>query len=137
MFALVKILGGGRNVPEPKHYTLTETVSVRYGTPVALAGGKLTPLTSTSTIPATHLVMADAEGREVLCARITPDMIFETRVSAAPAAMRAGTEYALSADGQGVSATAVSGSVRGACLYDTCGAKKSGDALLVYFQNGL
>ena len=137
MFALIKILGGGRNVPEPKRYTLTEEVSVRYGTPVVLSEGRLTPVKAATTAPATHLVMADADGKEVLLGRITPDMIFETRVTAAPTAMKVGTEYALSADGAGVSATAVSGSVRGACLYDACAAKKSGDVILVYFQNGL
>ena len=137
MFTLIKILGSGKGVPEPKRITLTEAVSVRYGTPAVLADGRLTPVTSASTSPATHLLMADCEGSEALVARITPDMIFETRLSGSPEGLREGTEYLLTADGEGVSTTAASGTARGACLYDACGATADGDPVLVYFQNGL
>ena len=137
MFQLIKILGAGRNVPEPKSYTLTEDASLRYSTPAVLSGGKLTAVTSASTAAATHLVMADVSGKEALLSRITPDMIFEAPVIGSPSALKAETEYALSADGEGISATAVSGSVRGARLFDACGAAASGDSVLVYFANSL
>ena len=137
MFTLIKILGRGRNVPEPKRYTLTENASLSYGTPATLAEGRLTPITATSTAPATHLVMASTEGKEALCARISPDMIFETTLMTDAADLCIGTEYLLSADGHGLSATPASGSLRGACLFDNCDARKSGDTVLVYFQNGL
>ncbi|MBO7170099.1 MAG: hypothetical protein J6W28_02865 [Clostridia bacterium] len=137
MFKLIKILGAGPNVPEPKSYTLTEDASLRYGTPAVLSGGKLTAVTSASTAAATHLVMADVSGKEALLSRITPDMIFEAPVIGSPSALKEETEYALSADGEGISATAVSGSVRGARLYDACGAAASGDSVLVYFANSL
>ena len=137
MFKLIKILGAGRNVPEPKTYTLSETASLRYGTPAVLSNGKLTAVNAASTAPATHLVLADVNGREALLARITPDMIFEAPVVGTPDGLTADAEYALSEDGEGVSVTAVSGSVRGARLYDACGAEASGDGILVYFANSL
>ena len=137
MFKLIKILGAGRNVPEPKTYSLTEAASLSYGTPAVLSGGKLTAVKSASTAAATHLVMADTNGKKALLARITPDMIFEAPVIGTPGTWTVDVEYALSTDGEGISPTAVSGSVRGARLYDACGAAKSGDSVLVYFANSL
>lgn len=137
MFKLIKILGAGRNVPEPKTYSLLESVTLPYGTVAVLSNGMLTAANASSTTPATHLVLADINGKDALLARITPDMIFEAPVDGAPATLAADAEYALTENGEGISATTVSGSVRGARLYDACGAKASGDSVLVYFANNL
>jgi hypothetical protein len=137
MFKLIKILGAGRNVPEPKTYSLSENVTLPYGTVAVLSNGKLTAANAASTTSATHLVLADTNGKEALLARITPGMIFEAPLKGTPTALKADAEYALSEDGEGVSPTVVSGSVRGARLYDACGAKASGDSVLVYFANNL
>ena len=137
MFKLIKILGAGRNVPEPKTYSLLESVTLPYGTVAVLSNGMLTAANASSTTPATHLVMADTNGKTALLARITPDMIFEVPLKGTPTALKTNAEYALSEGGEGISATTVSGSVRGARLYDACGAKASGDSVLVYFANDL
>ena len=133
MFTLIKIENSGRNVPEPLRLAVSAAVNAPYGTPLSVKGGTATPLTASTTAAATHILLANANGTSLLCARVTPDMVFEVPLSAAPSAMKVGTEYALSADGSAVSATAVSGSVRGAILVDTCGAAKAGDKILVRF----
>ncbi|MBE6655967.1 MAG: hypothetical protein E7609_03720 [Ruminococcaceae bacterium] len=134
MFHLIKILNGRIGVPEPERITLTTATSARYGTLAILKDGALTPFTATSSALPTHLILKDSTGNEVLAASITPDMLFEVKVSAAPTAMTVGTEYLLSADGTAVSATAVSGGKRGAQLVDKMGARAAGDSLCVAFR---
>ncbi len=133
MFTLIKIQNSGSNVPEPCRIALSTAVTAAYGTPVSVRGGTATVLSATTTLLATHLVMANTEGKSLLAARITPDMVFEVSVNADPSAMKVGTEYALTADGLSLSATAVSGSVRGAVLVDASHAKAAGDKVLVRF----
>ena len=133
MFTLVKIQNSGRNVPEPERISLQSTLLADYGTPVSVKAGLATLLSSTTTVLPTHLVLSGTGTKRLLAARITPDMIFETTVTAAPDSMRAGSEYTLSADGKCLTATTVSGTTRGAVLVDASQAKAAGDTVLVRF----
>ncbi len=135
MFHLVKILNGRVGVPEPERITLTAAATVSYGTPVIIKGGALTKMSNASTALPTHLVLADSTGKTVLAAPISPDMVFEVPVSAAPTAMAVGSEYLLSADGMSVGATEASSGKRGAVLVSKAGATASGDNILVRFPN--
>ncbi len=134
MFHLIKILNGRIGVPEPHRIKLTAPVSVKYGALAIVKDGALTPFTATATALPTHLILADSEDSAVLAAPITPDMLFEAKVSVAPTAMTVGTEYLLNADGTAVSATAVSSGKRGATLVDTLAAKAAGDKVCVAFR---
>ncbi len=134
MLHLIKILNGRIGVPEPERITLASAVTVKYGMPVSIKGGVLTPVTSTSTVLPTHLILKDSTEKEVLAARISPEMRFEIKLSADPASMTVGTEYLLSTDGDTLSATAASGDKRGAILVDKTGARAAGDAVCVAFR---
>jgi len=134
MYKLIKILNAGINVPEPVRITLDSAVTVSRGMPVIISGGALTVLSDKATSLPTHVTLAPVDGKEVLCFAVTPDMVFETTASAAPTAMKVGNEYLLSADGSAVSATAVSGSLRGAVLMNKNGASAAGDSLLISFR---
>ena len=136
MLHLTKILNARTGAPEPARIPLTAPVTVRYGTPVILAGGTISVAGNAATALPTHLILADAtNAREVLATPITEEMIFEVRLSVAPTAMTLGTEYLLSADGDGLSATAATSGKRGATLIDKTGAHAAGDTVLVAFRN--
>lgn len=134
MFHLTKILNGRIGVPEPQRILLSTAVTVKYGMLAIIKDGALTVFNASSTALPTHLILSDSEGREVLAAPVTPDMRFEVKTSASPAAMTVGTEYLLNADGTAVSATAAASGKRGACLIDTMGAKTAGDRIVVAFR---
>lgn len=134
MFHLTKILNGRIGVPEPERIPLNTAVTVTYGSLAVIKDGTLTPMSGTSTTLPTHLILADSTGSEVLAALITPEMIFETKVTADPTAMKVGAEYLLTADGSAVTATAVTSGKRGALLVDKTGALQAGDCILVAFR---
>ena len=134
MFHLIKILNGRIGVPEPERISLTTAVTVKYGSPITVKSGVATPVTASTTARPTHLVLADSDGKELRAARISPEMLFEVKLSAAPSFMTVGTEYLLSADGTAISATAASGDKRGAVLIDKMGAKAIGDTVCVAFR---
>ena len=134
MFHLIKILNGRVGVPEPERIALSSEVNVKYGTLAILKNGTLTPFTAGSTALPTHLILADSTGHSVLAAPLSPDMLFEAKLSSSPDAMSVGGEYLLTADGTAVSATAVSGEKRGALLVDKSGAHAAGDRVCVAFR---
>lgn len=134
MFHLAKILNGRIGVPEPERIPLNAAVTVTYGSLAVIKDGTLSPVSATSATLPTHLILADSEGNEVLAAVITPEMIFEAKVTADPSAMKAGAEYLLSTDGTAVTATAVTSGKRGALLVDKTGAIQAGDRILVAFR---
>ena len=134
MFHLSKILNGRIGVPEPERIALSTAATVKYGTLAIIKGGALTVFDATATALPTHLILSDSEGKEVLAAPISLDMIFEAKTSASPTAMAVGSEYLLSSDGSAVSATAVSSGKRGATLVSRVGALAAGDTVLVAFR---
>jgi len=134
MFILAKILGGRMNVPEPHTIPCTATsAAIAAGTPVNIAAGVVTPLTASTTVLATHIVenAAASGATSITVSEILPGNVYEAPMTATPSSMGVGGEYKITASG--VSATAVSSSVRGALLYDLCGAAASGDKVLVTF----
>ena len=136
MFHLIKILNGRIGVPEPARITLTAPATVRYGMPVVIKNGALTPMNGSAATLPTHLILADSEGSsEVLATPITSEMLFEVPLSAAPTGMKAETEYLVSDDGMTLTATAVTSGKRGATLVNAAGAYASGDTVIVSFKN--
>ena len=134
MFTIAKILGGRMNVCEPHTIPVTAlSAAIVAGTPVNIAAGVVTPLTASTTVLATHIVeKAAASGATTLTVHdILPGNVYETAMTATPTSMGVGGEYKITA--AGISATAVSSSVRGALLYDLNGATASGDKVLVTF----
>ena len=134
MYKLVKILSGRGNEAESRTVTVTAlSAAISAGTPVNIAAGVVTPLTTSTTVRATHVVERDAASgaTSVFVTDLLPGMVFEAPLTAAIGSMKAGGEYKISASG--VSATAVSSSVRGAILFDPAGASASGDKVLVTF----
>lgn len=134
MYQLIKIIGARTNVPEPVTLSLKTAVNIGRGIPVHVRNGELTPTSGSATTLPTHLTLAPANGKTVLCCELTPAMILETNVTASPANMAIGGEYLVSTDGSAVTATAVSGSLRGATVVYTGEAKSAGDKILVAFR---
>ena len=134
MYNLIKITSSGVNVPEHLRIPLCAPASCDRATPFFLESGVLVPFSHTSTHLPTHVTVARVEGSEALAYEILPAMVFSVKVSGDPADMKIGTEYLLSEDGKSVTATKVSGSLRGAVLLSKNGAKASGDEIFVSFR---
>ena len=136
MFHLIKILNGRTGVPEPARVSLTAPATVCYGMPVVIKSGVLSPMNSAATALPTHLILANGEAvSEVLATPITPEMLFEVPLSAAPTGMKAESEYLIADDGLSLTATAVTSGKRGATLVNGCGASTLGDNVVVSFKN--
>ena len=136
MFHLIKILNSRIGVPEPAKIALSTPATVRYGMPVLIKNGTLTPMSGSSTALPTHLILADGTSvSEVLATPITPEMLFEVPLSVAPTGMKAEGEYLIAEDGMSLAATAVSSGKRGATLVNAAGAYAAGDNVTVSFKN--
>lgn len=104
-FALVKINQGRINQPEPEFLTVGST-AVTKGEALVLASGKL--VAATGTTKPTFIAMADGGANENAPAcRITPEMLWETTSTAAPATI--GSKVTLDTDGAQVTNTTASG----------------------------
>lgn len=134
MFKLIKILNSGINVPEVVKLKASATKSYVAGEALVLSSG--VAVSSGATTKPTFIAAANApEGATDIAAYpISPDMIFECTVSAAPTSLACGSVVTLTLDADsravGVSATSENGV---ATVYDTLGAKTAGDKLLVRF----
>ena len=135
MFDLVKIVNGRINTSEPRYIGVTAIGSaIAPGTPVNISAGVVTPLTASTTVKATHLVLTETEkgATTLFVLDITPNMVFEAPLTAEAATeVNAMTEVKITADG--VSVTAVSNSVRGALTYDKVPVSAKGTKVLVTF----
>ena len=134
MYKLIKITNTGTNVPEPMRLPLSEAASCERAVPFYTENGILTPVNASATRLPTHMTICEVNGKDVLCYEITPQMVFGVKTASSPDAMTVGTEYVLSADGSAVSASKVTGSLRGAVLLSKDGAKNAGDEVFVAFR---
>ena len=134
MYNLIKITSSGVNVPEHVRLTLATEASLERAMPFYLENGALVPVTAATTHLPTHMTVKAVDGKDVLCYEILPQMVFSVKASGDPTAMTIGTEYVLSENGESVTSTKVSGSVRGAVLLSENGAKTAGDEIFVSFR---
>ena len=134
MFKLIKVMNSGINVPEPQILPKAEEEIAR-GEVLVISGGKATHC-PTTTKP-THIALATAKAKDEnsVCAMISPDMIFECPITeGTPSTLTVGTKVCLTQkNGQtaGVNTTTTSGV---ATIYDTLGANKIGDTVLITFR---
>ena len=133
MFQLIKIQNGRIGVPEPQRITLESAVEVTYGTPVIISGGVLTKLTDTATSLPTHLTLASTDGKDVLVAAITPEMVFETTVNGDASSLTVGTEYLADATGLGIGTTVAASGKRGATVISVASIENA--VVTVCFKN--
>lgn len=133
MFKLLKITNSGTNVPEPVRLSLASSASASIGAAVHLKDGKLTALNGASELLPTHVTLCAVSGKTAICYEVTPNMIFETTVTADPSSMTIGSEYLLSGDSC-LSNLKPSGTVRGAVLISKGNATKAGDKVVVAFR---
>ena len=134
MLTLKRILNRAVNVPEPQRLSLSAEATVDEGAPFALKDGVLTAMKdNTDFIPQFVSYRKEAAKKTVLAYPVNEDMVFEIPLSDAPASMIEGKEYLLSEDGLSLTATAASGSYRGALLFDLAGAEQATDKVLIRF----
>lgn len=136
MFRPVKILNAGTNVPEIFRLPATAETVYHAGDALVLTSGALTHATATS--KPTYIAAADAAAGEatVPVYAVTPDVIFEAPLSAAPTGLVVGSAVTLAVDSSssaayGVTATTTSGV---ATIVDLCHAAASGDTVRVNFR---
>ena len=134
MFKLTKIQNSGVNVPEPQILPKGE-VAIARGSALIISGGKVSAA-GTTTLP-THIALADAKAADatIPCAQIHTNMVFECPVKeGTPATLVPGAKVCLVQEGGntiGVNTTTTSGV---ATVYDTLGAAKVGDKILITFR---
>ena len=134
MFKLTKIQNSGVNVPEPQILPKGEVAIVR-GAVLVINGGKVIAAGAT-TLP-THIALADAKATDapIPTAQINANMVFECPVKeGTPATLVLGAKVCLVQEGGntiGVNTTTTSGV---ATVYDTLGAGKIGDKILITFR---
>ncbi len=132
MFRLVKILNGRINESEPMKLPTSAGVEYAFGSMLTLSSGKLTNCTATA--KPQFLCGEDAkadEKSEITVYPIDANQIFETKVSASPASLFAGSKVTLSINGtsaDGVTATTTNGVVE---IFDLAGATQAGDKVCV------
>ena len=138
MFNLKRIINGRVNVSEPLLMAsgVTDETTFTAGTAVAFVSGKLTVVSGDK--KAEYIVHSTTDCKEaddkVPLILVTPDMLFETTVSADPDSMVIGGRYQIETEGTKVTATAVTDTAAesaGAYLVDKLGATDSGDTILV------
>lgn len=135
MFRLVKILNAGTNVPELFRLPATAETAYHEGDALVLTSGALTHATATS--KPTYVAAADAAAGvdTVPVYAVTPDMIFEAPLSAAPTGLTVGSVVTLAVNSAsaayGVTATTTGGV---ATVVDLCHATASGDIVRVNFR---
>ncbi len=134
MFKIAKILNSGKSVPETVKLPVTASTDYSAGSAVALSGGKAAACTAT--VKPLYIIAADfkaGDGDYVTAFPVTPDLILEAPVSAAPTSLKVGSTVTLSVSGSeavGVTATTTDGVAK---IYDLCGAAAAGDKMLVRF----
>ncbi len=113
MFKLIKIQNTGVNVPEPVKMSKNTSAKINIGTALILKNGIVQSAGATET--PTHIALENAalEEKKILCYEIYPNMLFETKVNADPAALKAGDKVTLDFDSDScaayVTATTASG----------------------------
>ena len=134
MFKLIKIQNSGVNVPEPQSIA-KGSGKIKRASALIISGGKA--VAPGATTAPTHIALADAaEGdTTVTCAQISPLMVFECPVKdGTPTSLTVGTKVCLAIEdgcAVGVNTTPASGV---ATVYDTLGATKVGDKILITFR---
>lgn len=129
MFNLILRDGAPENAG---HYEGVETAntSLKVGQAVHIANGKAVLATGDS--PIYGIVAGAVAGGIVTVLKVTPDMVFKVRTTAAPAVM--GAKVTLNATADAVTATAPASGKFGATVVDTLDGKAAGDFIEVRFE---
>lgn len=133
MFKLLKCMNGRQSVGEPASLPATAGEAYAFGEALVLTGGKLTKCGAA--VKPTHIcgvnIAAAAATDYIPCVEVTPNMVFETTIGAAPNALVLGDKVTLADDALGVTATKTSGV---ATIHNLLGATTAGDAVEVVFK---
>lgn len=136
MFRPVRILNAGTNVPEIFRLPVMADTVFHAGDALILSSGRLTH--ATETVKPTYVAAADApENASTLAVyAVTPDVIFETPISASPASLTIGKAVTLSVESGTSAATGVTATTTNgvATIVDLCQAAAVGDIVRVKFQ---
>lgn len=134
MFNLLKCMNGRQSVGEPASLPATPGETYAFGEALVLTAGKLTkagPTVKPTHICGVNYVAPSADPEPIPCVEVTPNMVFETTVGAAPTSLVVGSVVTLSADALGVTATTTNGV---ATIHNLLGATAAGDAVEVVFR---
>ncbi len=139
MFRLIKILGTGEHLPEPKRIFLQEPITAKRGTPLAVRNGRAVLFGRSAVTEGApdHILMRDAENQTEILAAVLPDgALFAVPLCAeASAAPTVGARVTPDSETGSIDPTAPVDGVWAAVVYDDCGATSGGDEILVIFPN--
>ena len=134
MLKLLKCMNGRQSVGEPALLPAKPGETYAFGEALVLAAGTLTKCGATTKpthICGRHYTAPATDPEPIPCVEITPGMVFETVVSAAPTSLVVGSVVTLAADALSVTATTADGV---ATIHNLLGAKAAGDAVEVVFK---
>lgn len=110
MFRLVYDNAGGRTMGNAMKVPVTAGENYAIGEALVITGGKATKCGAA--IKPTHMCIRDQKAdseEDILIYPISSTMVFETVMTADPAALTVGSKVTLSGDGLGITATTTSG----------------------------
>ena len=133
MFKLIKIENSGVNVPEPIALAKYTDTRICIGSALTVVGGKAVNCDTAAAPQYIAYENADESASEVLCYRISGDMLFEVATSAAPTSIAVGDKLTLAEDEDGC--IALVSATTGGCaeVVELLGAKVKGDKITVRF----
>lgn len=94
-----------------EYHEVTTSETVALGEALVMSSGKLTKCGATAkpTYIAMQPITSAPAGSKIACVRVSPDVIYETELSAASASIAKGALYTLASNGLGITATTTSG----------------------------
>ena len=133
MFKLIKILNSGSNVPETVNMTYGG-IGGKKGAPLSLYEGNVCECAETEMPKYVALKDPQDFDSQLMCYRITPDMVFETTITGTPSDSLLGQKVTLYKN-DGCIVTGVTDNTNSgvATVIALNGARKSGDKISVSF----
>ena len=134
MFKLIKCMNGRQSVGEPASLPASPGETYVFGEALVLTAGKLTKCGATAKpthICGVNYVAPATDSEPIPCVEVTPNMVFETTFSVAPASLVVGSKVTLSSDALSVTKTTTDGV---ATIHNLLGATAAGDAVEVVFR---
>lgn len=105
----------------PHEYLPAGAITPKWGMALTVSSGKLAVASGTTAptyISMTERESAVASGEEIPVIRISPDMVFATKLSVAGTSLNVGDKVTISSDGLGVTATTTSGVAEIVAIHD-------------------
>lgn len=134
MFKLIKIENSGVNVPEPVRLPKNTGTVINVGTALSLSSGKIVPCAFNAKPQYMAYQTASADAETVVCYRVYPNMLFETRFTSSTEDVVPGRLVGLDADSDECTAYVNAEGDTSATVVEVLGTGIDGDKVIVRFD---